>query len=185
MSNVDSTLREIVAGKSLDQLFEPVDLNKDPRQEIGREMLERLRRQSTSFGVHVLDVMLGPFKPVDPAIERQMRVAWQAGRNAEDRVEEACGQAQTMLARETAYAYAQLEMMLAINRGFQKLVNQDKKLPSYFVALHFLKTIRQIAVSPGIGPFVPLETIRSLEFLNDLLESPTPGSSPSSSRPFD
>ncbi|MCL4298569.1 MAG: SPFH/Band 7/PHB domain protein [Anaerolineae bacterium] len=184
MGNVDSTLREIVAGKSLDQLFEPADLNKDPRQEIGQEMLDRLRQQSASFGVHVLDVMLGPFKPVDPSIERQMRAAWQSGRNAEDRVEEAHGQAQTMLARETAYAYAQLEMMLAIDRGFQKLVNQDKRLPPYFVALRFLKTIQEIAVNPGVGPFLPLETIKSLEFLNNLLESPTPGASPSSSRPL-
>jgi hypothetical protein len=162
-------LREIVAGKSFDQLFEPTDLNKDPREEISREMLEQLRRQSASLGVHVLDVMLGPFKAVDPSIERQMRAAWQSARNAEDRVAEAESQAQALLARETAYAYAQLEMMLAIDRGFQKLVSQDTKFPPYFVAFRFLKTIRQIAVSPGVGPFVPLETIRTLEFLNNCI----------------
>ena len=166
---LSSTLREIVAGKTLDELFEPTDLNKDPRDEISRELLSQLRTQAAANGVDILDVILGPFSPVSPSVEQQRRAAWLATRLAEDRLEEARGEAGALLARKTAYAYAQLEMMQTIDRGFQRLARRDEKLPATFIALNFLETLRRMASSPGLGPFLPLETMRTLDSLNELL----------------
>jgi regulator of protease activity HflC (stomatin/prohibitin superfamily) len=167
--NFGSTLRAIVAGMTLDELFEPGDVTKDPRDEISREMVTRLRAQSANVGANVLDVTLGPFKPVSPQIEAQRRQAWRSLQRADRRVEQARSEADTLLAKQTAYAYAQLEMMLAIDRGFQQLVRRNEALPPYFIALRFLETLRQMASSPGLGPFLPLETMRTLDLLNDKL----------------
>jgi regulator of protease activity HflC (stomatin/prohibitin superfamily) len=178
---VEGNFRGILARRTLDQLFEPSDVNKDPRDEIGGEILEQSRRSSGDH-IEMLDLMLGPFKPVDPSIEQQWRAVWQARQEADKRVEEAHGEAYTLLARETAYAYAQLEMMLAIDRSFQKLVRQNRQLPPYFVALRFIETLRRIAARSGLGRFLPMETVKTLEFLNNkLLESPaaSPSSPPS------
>ncbi len=169
MGNFGSTLRAIVAAKTLDELFEPADVNKDPRDEISKEMLKRLRAQSANFGANVLDVILGPFKPVDPQVEQQLRQAWQAMQRADMRVEQAHADAERLLAEQTAHAYAQLEMMLAIDRGFQQLVRQNESLPPYFIALHFIEKLRRMATSSSFGMFLPKEAIQTLEFLNEKL----------------
>jgi hypothetical protein len=167
LRNVDSTLRDIVAGKTLDQLLEPADPYKDPREEIRREMLAQLSKSSAGFGAEVLDIMLGPFKPISPAVERQRLVTWQATRQAEDRVKAAYSEAQAMLTRESAYAYAQLEMMLAIDRGFRRLVIDGENLTSQFVALRFIEMLRRTAGSADA--LLPEESIKTLEFLTRLL----------------
>ena len=172
LRNVDSTLRDIVAGKTLDALFEPTDVFKDPREEIRQEMLRQLSQSSAGFGAEVLDVMLGPFKPVSSSVERQRLATWQAARQAEDRVKEACGRAQAMLTRESAYAYAQLEMMLAIDRGFRRLVINGENLTSHFVALRFIEMLRRTAGSPEA--LLPEESIKTLDFLNRLLTGEAP-----------
>jgi regulator of protease activity HflC (stomatin/prohibitin superfamily) len=172
MGNVESSLRGIVAGRTFDELFEPADVNKDPRDEIGREMVRLLREQSANLGVDVLEVMLGPLKPVEASVEQQRLASWLTAQRAQDRVREAEGEAQALLARETAYAYAQLEMMLAIDQGFRELVKQDQSFPSYFIALRFVETLRRVAGGPGIGLFLPKEAIQTLEFLNNSLLAP-------------
>ncbi len=174
--SADGALRDIVAGKMLDELFEPADPYKDPREEIRRELLTQLSKSSAELGAEVLDVMLGPFKPVSPDIERQRLVTWQATRVAEDRVKAACGEAQAMLTRESAYAYAQLEMMLAIDRGFRRLVIDGENLTSHFVALRFIEMLRRTAGSADT--LLLEESIKTLEFLNRLLTGRTGGGTP-------
>jgi regulator of protease activity HflC (stomatin/prohibitin superfamily) len=176
LRNVDSTLRDIVAGKTLDELFEPADPYKDPREEIRRELLTQLSKSSAGFGVEVLDIVLGPFKPLNPEVERQRLATWQATRQAEDRVKAACGEAQAMLTRESAYAYAQLEMMLAIDRGFRRLVIDGQNLTSQFVALRFIEMLRRTA--GGADTFLLEESTKTLEFLNRLLTGGTSGAQP-------
>jgi hypothetical protein len=173
--NVDSTLRDIVAGKTLDELFEPADPYRDPHEEIRRELLIQLAKSSAGFGVEVLDAMLGPFKPVSAEVERQRLATWQAARVAEDRVKAAHGAAQAMLTRESAYAYAQLEMILAIDRGFRRLVIDGRDLTSHFVALRFIEMLRRTANRPDT--LLPEESIQTLEFLNRLLTGETGGTS--------
>ncbi len=169
--NVDSTLRDIVAGKTLDQLFEPADPYKDPREEIRRELLSQLSKSSAAFGVEVLDIMLGPFKPVSPEIERQRLVTWQAARAADDRVKAAYGDAAAIKARGLAYAFAQFEMISAIDQGFRDSVIKGKTLTSHFVALRFIEMLRRTAQSPSA--LLPEESGETLEFLNRLLTGET------------
>lgn len=169
MGNVESTLRGIIATRTLDQVYAPADVTVDPRDDINRMMLERLREASAKVGVEMMDVILGPIKPADPLVEEEWRAAWLAAQNARDRVELAHGRAEALLARETAYAYAQLEMMLAIDRGFQKLVEQNQKLPPYFVALRFTETLRRMAAGTGMKELLPIEAINMLEVINERL----------------
>jgi hypothetical protein len=169
--NMDSTLRDIVAGKTLDELFQPMDAYEDPREAIRREMLVQLSNSSAGFGAEVLDVMLGPFKPISPAVERQRLATWQATRQAEDRVKTACGEAETILTYGAAYAYAQLEMISAIDQGFRELVVGGDKLTSHFVALRFIEMLRRTAKSPDA--ILPEESSETLEFLNKLLTGKT------------
>jgi len=183
MGNVESTLREMVAGMTLDEVFAPSDIHKDPRDEISREMLIQLRQKSEAFGAEMLDVILGPFKPADPAVEEQRRETWQATHRARAVVEVAHGDAHAMLAREAAYAYAQLEMMMTIDHGFQALAAQGQTLPSRFIALRFIEMLRRIASNPKVGPLLPRETFDTLSFLQDTLLHKSPrggGASPSS-----
>ncbi|RME49267.1 MAG: SPFH domain-containing protein, partial [Caldilineae bacterium] len=169
MGNVESTLREMVAGMTLDEVFAPGDIEKDPRDEISRQMLIQLREKSKGFGAYMLDVILGPFKPADPAVEEQRRESWEALHRAEALAERARGEAQALLARETAYAYAQLEMILTIDRGFQQLAQQGQHLPARFIALRFVEMLRRIASNPRVGPLLPRETVDTLGFLHDYL----------------
>jgi len=143
LRNVDSTLRDIVAGKTLDELFEPTDPYRDPREEIRRELLVqlskklgRVRRRGTGYSI-------GTFQAGQPR-GRTAKVDHLAGHApGEDRVKAARGEAQALLTRESAYAYAQLEMMLAIDRGFRRLVIDGQNLTSKFVALRFIEMLRR------------------------------------------
>ncbi len=166
---VEGALRDIIAAKTLDEVFEPTDANKDPRKEISREMMQLMQARTAGIGIKVLDITLGPFRALDPQVEQQRRLNWQARQQAAIEVEQAHAEADTMLAREAAYAYAQLDMVSTIGRGFEKLVEQGEQLPDYFVAQKFIETLRRMAGQAGMGPFLPTESIKTLEFLNKRL----------------
>jgi len=167
--SLESTLRGIIATKSLDEVFEPTDATKDPRDEISRDMLANVQTSAANMGVTILDITLGPFRALDPLVERQRRRNWQARQQAAIAEEYAHAEAETMLARETAYAYAQLDMISTIGQRFEQFVEQGEQLPDYFVAQKFVESLRRMAGQSGVGPLMPMESIRTLEFLNTRL----------------
>jgi regulator of protease activity HflC (stomatin/prohibitin superfamily) len=170
MAMVASTLRDIVADKSFDGLFEPADPVGNPREAIRREMARQLQNKVNRYGVQVLDVMLGPFKPVHAEVERQRLASWLAIQRADARVREAEGEAQALIIRESARTYARMEMMLNIARGLRSLMQRGDNLTSYFVALQFIETMRQAADASEVGLFLPKEALGTMESLKRMLK---------------
>jgi regulator of protease activity HflC (stomatin/prohibitin superfamily) len=170
MAVVASTLRDIVADKSFDDLFESADPVRNPREDIRREMARRLQSKVNRYGVQVLDVMLEPFKPVHAEVERQRLMSWLAIQQAGARVQQAEGEAQALIMRESARTYARMDMMLNIASGLRSLMQRGGNLTSYFVAMQFIETMRQAADTSEVGLFLPKEALGTMESLQRLLK---------------
>jgi hypothetical protein len=168
MGNTDASLRDIVSRKKLDELIEPLDLTRDPRQEILSELKTRITDSAKGFGVEVLDVWCSSIEPVDTAVVRQRVASWQASWSRKAVLEHARGEADVIRYMETAKAFAQLQLIQAIVRGFQDLPDSDSTVRSQMIVLRFVEALRQMSPGQKAGGSLPLWALRTLDRLQQM-----------------
>jgi len=186
IGGVEGALRSILADYRLDWLMQPPqDGQKPPREEI-RERLEQ--KLSHSFpvenrvGARILDVELGQIDVKDENISAQWVEFWQA--EWKRRAAESQAEGEAELARlDAARIRAQAEMVLVLTDSIRPLVTSREEFPSYLLAMRFVETLRWMAYDPANRVFMPPETLRALNALEDLLgkAGAHPGEAPSSS----
>ncbi len=173
MSDVGSTLRTIVAGYRLDELLEPYAPERDPRGEISERLRQGLDASAREFGAQVLEVRMGALEPASDKIRdevKRRRVAsWQAVWKSEAQKERAKGEAEAIRERGLARAYAQMEIILALTRGFQDAVEQGTSLSAEFIAMRFIESLRQAWIRSR-GAVVPFDAVRTLEYLQHMVK---------------
>ncbi len=171
MGNVGGTLRAIIARYRLDQLLEPHELDRNPRREIHDELRDKLEKGARNFGAQILEVRMGPLEPaedkVGDVVKRGRIASWQAVWKSEARKEEARGEAQAIRERGLARAYAQMEIILALTRGFQEL-DRRTSLSGEFIAMRFIESLRE-AWTRTKGVVVPSEALRTLDHLQRMV----------------
>jgi len=168
MSNVGSTMRAIVAGYRLDELLEPYEPDRDPRREITQKLGDELDASAREFGAQVLEVRMGALKPTLEEVAKERMASWQVAWKSEARKEKARGEAEAIRERGLARAYAQMEMILALTREFQELVERDMALSAEFIALRFIEALRKVWARPG-GAAVPIEALHTLDYLQRMV----------------
>jgi len=168
MGNVGSTMRTIVADYRLDELLEPYEPDRDPRSKIAERFYQELDASARDFGVQVLEVRMGALKPTLEEVEKEWMANWQAVWKSEVRKERARGEAGAIRERGLARAYAQMEMILALTREFQELVERDMALSAEFIALRFIEALRKAWSHPG-GTLMPFEALRTLDYLQRMV----------------
>jgi hypothetical protein len=168
MGNVGSTMRAIIANYRLDELLEPYEPDRDPRREIAQRLHRGLDAATRDFGAQVLEVRMGTLEPTLEEVARQRMATWQAIWKSEARKEKARGEAEAIRERGLARAYAQMEIIIALTREFQEVVEQDTTLSAEFIALRFIEALRQVWIRPG-GTLIPFEALRTLDYLQRIV----------------
>ncbi len=168
MGNVGSTMRAMIANYRLDELLEPYEPGKNPRRKIAKEFKDALDASSRNFGAQVLEVRMGAWAPTLEGVEKERVASWQADWKSRVRIERATGEAEAIRQQGLARAYAQMEIILALSREFQEMVERDVTLSAEFIALRFIEALRQAWTRPG-GTLISFEALRTLDYLQHMV----------------
>ena len=168
-SGTGGTMRALIARYWLDQLLEPHEPERDPHREISQDLLEKTQKSARDYGAQVLEVRMGTPEPTSDVVKKERIVSWQAVWKSRVRAEEAKGVAEAIRERGLAHAYAQMEIILALTREFQELVDRDMAMSAEFVALRFIEALRQTWTRPG-GMLMSSEAIRTLKYLQRMVK---------------
>jgi len=172
IGGVEGKLRSILANYRLDWLMQPPRPgHKYPREEIREQLEQGLKADfpvGNPIGARILSVDLGQIDVKDEKISAQWVDAWQA--DWRQRALESQAEGEAELARlETARVRAQAEMVLTLTEAIRPVVTSEEEFPSYLLAVRFIETLRWMAYDPYKRMFLPPETLRMLNQLEQLL----------------
>jgi len=167
-SGTSGTMRALIAECRLDQLFEPHEPERDPHREISQRLFDKTRDSARGFGAQILELRLGTLEPTLGEVKKERVISWQAAWKGRAQATEARGRAEAIRERGLARAYAQMEMILALTREFQELVERGMALPAEFIALRFIEALRQAWTHPR-GMLMSSEAVHTLDYLQQMV----------------
>jgi|GEM_PF-455711 len=170
-SNLDSTLRAIVARYRLDELLEPRNPGVHPRSDLERNYAEDLKKMAAGLGAEITEVRLGAFEVdiADLAVKRQWMDAWRVDWAGLASVRQAQAQATAIRMRDKVRAYAQAELINTITHEFQSATG-DESVPVDLITLRLIEVIRRMAANPELGAFLPLEMLQTVDGVRRMLQ---------------
>ncbi|MBI5304887.1 MAG: hypothetical protein HY868_22325 [Chloroflexi bacterium] len=170
----EDTLRQIVAGYMLDQLLAADNPERNPRQEIGRQLLDAAREQVGRYGGALRSVSLSHIRPPRAVLEQRIQ-NWLADWQRRERTLKALGEARRIQLEESARALAQTEILQSLA---DTLTLQSESHSIELLSLRLVEALEQMAHEPATG--MQLET-SEIEFIHKLAEllnpKPTEGKS--------
>jgi len=166
---VGGTMRTLVARRRLDELLEPCEPERDPHREISEQIHQAANDSARGVGAQVLEVRIGALEPTSEEVKEERIASWQTAWKTRAWKEEAMGRAEAIREQGLARAYAQMEIILALTREFQELIEHDMTLSAEFVALRFIEALRQAWTRPG-GMTMSAEAVRMLDYLQRMVK---------------
>jgi regulator of protease activity HflC (stomatin/prohibitin superfamily) len=186
VTEATATLRDIIAGHSVDNLIQYPDedpshrldrLTRDgslrpssPRKRIQEELEAALRNAAKAHGAKLLDVALRDIR-LDQSISDQWTEAWKAQWDKRRHIELARGRASGLRSVDLVKANAKKEMITAIVESFQDL-EHERSLDADIVLLRFIETIRRHAADPQLHLLSPQPgaAVNCLKTLREILD---------------
>jgi len=158
------------------------DSDKTIREEIRQQLRNKLEESAPKVGARILNVDIGKIdikvdlpKGEEQAAEelsdevlKQWIETWQAELERVALTQRAEGEA-ALVSLEAVSVQAQAEMILTLTEAVQSLIS-TKEADTYRLALCFIETLRWMSFDPNVRTFVPLETLRSLQKLHEIVE---------------
>ncbi len=118
IGSAGSALNQVLARYRLDELFEPLDLEADPRVTIQEEVRRILNHSAPSLGVDITDVQLGSFQ-LPPEVQDQYLDNWRAGWQSQDMAKLAEGDVAEIEIMEMARAEALQRVIETLVQAFR------------------------------------------------------------------
>jgi len=146
-------LNNVLARYSVDEIFESLGSDSDPRMEIQQQVREQTAHLLRESGIQITELWLGQFDlPTD--VTSQYVEFWQADWKRKDQATLATGQAATIRQLGRARAQAQKEIMEALLASFRAAEEAVPGIPSkQLLALRFIDSLeqlnRQVAALPA------------------------------------
>lgn len=138
-------VRKAVQELRYDELFAPDDPDRQPHPALRRQVTQATRVTLRRFGVHLIDVRLGPITPLE-SVTGQHIESWQAFWKKQERITQAQGEAQVI--EETALARREAErvMLQAIIEAVQQAEQEHgSDVTRSIVALRVVETLDRMA----------------------------------------
>jgi hypothetical protein len=184
ISNTEGALRSILARHRLDELVQPGQPggSNPTREEIRRQLKEKLEQSAPSVGAKILSVDIGKIdikvdlpegeeqvaEELSDEVLKQWIGTWQAELERVAMIQRAEGEA-ALASLEAVSVQAQAEMVLALTEAVQSLISAEE-VSAYRLSLRFIEALRWMSFDPNVRAFMPLETLRSLQKLHETVE---------------
>lgn len=146
---IGGATRAIIAGYRLDELLEPYEPGRDPRQEIARQLHEKVDGVARNVGAEVLEVRMGALETTVEEVQRERVASWQAAWSSQAQQEKAKGEAEAIREWGEACAQAQMEIIVNLAQEFQEAIERDVVPPAEIIVLRFMDALRRSGSSPG------------------------------------
>jgi regulator of protease activity HflC (stomatin/prohibitin superfamily) len=168
-SETEGTLRTILARYPLDRLIGLASLGSEhSREEIRRELEERLKADVPQLGARLLSVELGDIQ-VQDEVTQQWIDAWKAEWTRWSTERKALGQAKQAEQIESAKTRAQIMMLAAITEALQPLVERQQEVTSKLVLARLFMVLSRAPSDPLTRINLPKEAVGTLKLLKDLI----------------
>lgn len=184
IGDAEGILRGILAQRRLDELIQPEQPSGTnvTREEIRRQLKEKLENSVSDIGATILSVDIGKIdikvslpegeeqaaEELSDEVLQQWIKTWQAELERITLIQRAEGEA-ALAGLEAVSVQAQAEMILTLTEAVQTLISKEQ-VSNYQLALRFIETLRWMSFDPNVRAFVPLETFRSLQRLYETIE---------------
>jgi regulator of protease activity HflC (stomatin/prohibitin superfamily) len=192
ISNTEGALRGILAQYRLDEMVNPEagKGSNTTRETIRCQLEEALQESAPQVGARIINVDIGKIDVTVDLPEGEEEAAadltdevlnqwietWQAELERDALAEQGQGEAE-MVRLEAISVQAQAEMILTLIEAVQPLISSED-VSSYRTALRFVETLRWMAFDPEKRAFMPLEPLRSLQNLEEIVRKSDPLAKP-------
>ena len=138
-------VRKAVQELRYDELFAPDDPDRQPHPALRRQVTQAARVALRRFGIHLIDVRLGPITPVE-SVTGQHIESWQAFWKKQERITQAQGEAQVIEEIALARREAERVMLQAIIEAVQQAEQEHgSDVTRNIVALRVIETLDRMA----------------------------------------
>jgi hypothetical protein len=190
IGDAEGALRGILARYRLDELIYADQKQSSgenvARNEIRKDLREALDQSAANIGVRIISLDIGnidvkvdlPVGEEEAAEELADEVvnqwigAWQAELERTALMEQAEGEA-SLASLEAVSVQAQAEMVLTLTEAMQSLIRAEDA-SAYRRALRLIETLRWMTFDPNVRAFIPLEPLRFLKRLEEIVEKDRP-----------
>jgi len=155
-------VRRIINQYTFDDLCAPYQPQRDPRQEIIKELRRQLKDELTELGIQTLGGGISNLLPVDSRLLQQRIDNWQAEWERRMTAELGKGEAEYIRMVESARAQAQAEMIRTISEGFERAGAAKETTPE-MIALRFIEALEKMIQSPAVQQALPSATAETVE----------------------
>jgi len=151
----------LIAEYTFDQLIEPRDPRRNPRENIRKRLENDVRQAMAGKGVKVLTVTLAQFVPVAQEVRDQWIEAWQAAWIRRKHIVEAEGLAERYRLIELARAQGQMELVMHIAQALE-VSQQVGADDAEQIALRLLDVVERLAAEPEVDEQLSSESRKAL-----------------------
>lgn len=147
LNEAEKRIQTIIAEYTFDQLTEPRDPRRHPRDDIQKRLIDEVRRATANTGIRLLSIKVNQFVPKDGEVLKQWVDAWKADWVRRIHVIEAEGHAERYRLIELARAQGQMELVMRITQALevsQQLGTENAEQ----VALRLLEVVERLAAEP-------------------------------------
>jgi regulator of protease activity HflC (stomatin/prohibitin superfamily) len=139
-----AVLHDVLASYSVDEIFEALGAESDPRMEIQRQVLQGSSHLLQNTAIEITELWLGQFELPDQVTAQYVEF-WQADWKRRDQAALAKGQAASIRELGRARAQAQKEIIEALTAGFQAAQEAIPEIPSkQLLALRLIDSLEQL-----------------------------------------
>jgi hypothetical protein len=169
ISETEGNLRTILAHYPLDRLIGLTSLGtENAREEIRRELEDKLRAAVPKLGARILGVELGDIK-VEDEVTQQWADAWKADWARWSAEREGLGKAKQAEQIENAKTRAQVMLLASITEVFQPLMAEHELVTSRLVLARLFMVLSRAPSDPLTRVNLPKEAIETLKSLRDMI----------------
>jgi regulator of protease activity HflC (stomatin/prohibitin superfamily) len=164
IGQTEGVLRTILSRYPLDQMIDPVC-----RRAIKQKLEEDLREAVRSMGTKITRAALGDVK-VEDEVTQQWIEKWQTEGKRRIMELEAEGKAKRFDIETEARTQAQIQMIVNTARAFDRMSRQNKDIPSRFLILRFIETMRHTSTQLLGEFYTPQNMVETLDELKRMIE---------------
>jgi len=169
IGDTEGLLRTILSNYPLNQMIDPVC-----RRTIRQKLEEDLRESVRGMGVKITRVALGDVK-IEDEVTQQWIEKWQAENKQRMMELDAEGKARQLEIETVARTQAEIEMIVNTARIFNEMSKQNKDIPSRFLILRFIETLRRTSNQLLGALYTPQNMMATLDDLQKLIEGRSTG----------
>jgi hypothetical protein len=155
-------IRRIISQYAFDDLCAPYQPQRDPRQEIIKELRRQLKDEVEELGIQAIGGGISNLLPADSRLLQQRMDNWQAEWARRMTAETGKGEAEYIRLVESARAQAQAEMIRTISEGFERAGAAKETTPE-MIALRFIEALEKMIQSPAVQQALPTATAETVE----------------------